>query len=82
MPGHVLVDAWRFAGDSEPERPGTAPYVAALPDPSARIAYVFVGVGPHPRRRIRSARRFGASPVDGTWPSDHCGVAADLTLEP
>ena len=84
VPGQVLVDAWRFARDSGPGATWDRanPYVAALPYPSARIDYVFVGLGPHRRSRIRNALRFGGSPVDGIWPSDHCGVAADLTLEP
>jgi endonuclease/exonuclease/phosphatase family metal-dependent hydrolase len=82
LPGHVLVDAWRFAETTTPEATWDRanPRVAALPYPSARIDYVFVGLSAHRRCRIRNAVRFGATPLDGVWPSDHCGVAADLAI--
>lgn len=82
--GHLLVDAWRFAQSPVPEATWDRanPFVARLPYPSSRIDYIFVGLSSHRRSRVRDALRFGDSPVDGAWPSDHCGVAADLMLEP
>jgi endonuclease/exonuclease/phosphatase family metal-dependent hydrolase len=80
-PGFVLVDAWRYASDVGPawtwDRAN--PHVLATLEPSARIDYVLVGP-PHSGRRghVVSARRIGAEPVGGVWPSDHAGVLAEL----
>jgi endonuclease/exonuclease/phosphatase family metal-dependent hydrolase len=81
VPGTVLVDAWRYAG------PGEAgwtwdrrnPHVAATFEPSARIDYVLVGPPTAGGRgHVRGVRLVGDRPVDGVWPSDHCGVLAEL----
>jgi endonuclease/exonuclease/phosphatase family metal-dependent hydrolase len=77
----VLVDAWRYASNAGPawtwDRAN--PHVLATLEPSARIDYVLVGP-PHFGRRghVVSARRIGAEPVGGVWPSDHAGVLAEL----
>jgi endonuclease/exonuclease/phosphatase family metal-dependent hydrolase len=77
----VLVDAWRYASNAGPawtwDRAN--PHVLATLEPSARIDYVLVGP-PHTGRRghVVSARRIGAEPVGGVWPSDHAGVLAEL----
>ena len=79
--GLVLVDAWRYA---DPSGPGWTwdtrnPHVKAQFAPDSRIDYVLVGLPcPSGAGRVLSARRFGAQPVDGVWPSDHAGVAAEL----
>jgi endonuclease/exonuclease/phosphatase family metal-dependent hydrolase len=79
--GFVLVDAWRYA-------PSDAlgwtwdranPHVLATMEPSSRIDYVLVGPPRSGRRgAVLSARRIGAEPVEGVWPSDHAGVLAEL----
>jgi endonuclease/exonuclease/phosphatase family metal-dependent hydrolase len=79
-PGLVLVDAWRYAAEEVPWTWDRAnPHVLATMEPSSRIDYVLVGL-PDRRGRghVRSARRIGAEPVDGVWPSDHAGVLAEL----
>ena len=77
----VLVDAWRYApeGAPSPTWDRANPHVAATMEPSARIDYVLVGP-PRPGRRghVLSARRIGAQPVRGVWPSDHAGVLVEL----
>lgn len=35
--------------------------------------------GPNGLGRVRAVRRAGDAPVEGTWPSDHTVVVADLT---
>ena len=80
-PGLVLVDAWRYA---DPLDPGWTwdprnPFVRKTMEPGARIDYVLVGVPkPTGSGHIESVRVFGGKPVDGTWPSDHAGVLAEL----
>jgi endonuclease/exonuclease/phosphatase family metal-dependent hydrolase len=80
-PGFVLVDAWRHAaGDDIAWTWDRAnPHVRSTMEPSARIDYVLVGP-PHSERRghVLSARRIGAEPIRGIWPSDHAGVLAEL----
>lgn len=80
VPGLVFLDAWRVAGTG----PGATwdrrnPYAAADVEPDRRIDYVLVG---YPRDdglgRVLEAVLVGTEPVDGVWPSDHFGVAADL----
>jgi endonuclease/exonuclease/phosphatase family metal-dependent hydrolase len=80
VPGLVFIDAWRAAGSG----PGYTwdnrnPHAAASFEPDARIDYVLVG---YPREHgvghVERAAVFGAEPVDGVWPSDHCGVVTDL----
>jgi endonuclease/exonuclease/phosphatase family metal-dependent hydrolase len=80
-PGLVLVDAWRYAPeDAVPWTWDRAnPHVLATMEPSSRIDYVLVGLPDRSGRgHVRSARRIGAEPVDGVWPSDHAGVLAEL----
>jgi endonuclease/exonuclease/phosphatase family metal-dependent hydrolase len=80
-PGLVLVDAWRYAAvEAVPWTWDRAnPHVLATMEPSSRIDYVLVGLPDRSGRgHVRSARRIGAEPVDGVWPSDHAGVLAEL----
>jgi hypothetical protein len=37
-----------------------------------------VGLPRHGRGKVRSVQLAGTAPVDGTWPSDHFAVVADL----
>jgi endonuclease/exonuclease/phosphatase family metal-dependent hydrolase len=81
VPGLVLIDAWRYA--SEAAIPWTwdraNPHVLATMEPSSRIDYVLVGIPDRSGRgQIRAARRIGAEPMAGIWPSDHAGVLAEL----
>jgi endonuclease/exonuclease/phosphatase family metal-dependent hydrolase len=80
VPGQVLVDAWRFADAGSPEATWDTrnPHAAPLGFPDSRIDYVFVGMPVSGRGRVLGARRFGAAPVDGVWPSDHFGVLAHI----
>jgi endonuclease/exonuclease/phosphatase family metal-dependent hydrolase len=83
VPGHVLVDAWRYA---DPAEPGDTwdrrnPFVRATHEPSSRIDYVLVGPpGKRGVGHVVRAWRTGAEPVDGVWPSDHAAVAAELAI--
>ncbi len=48
-------------------------------EPSARIDYVLVGPpAAGGRGHVRRVRLVGDRPVAGVWPSDHCGVLAEL----
>jgi endonuclease/exonuclease/phosphatase family metal-dependent hydrolase len=78
--GFVLVDAWRYASDAvEWTWDRVNPHVLATREPSARIDYVLVGPPRQGGRgAVLGARRIGAEPVDGVWPSDHAGVLAEL----
>jgi endonuclease/exonuclease/phosphatase family metal-dependent hydrolase len=84
VPKLVFIDAWRAGGDG----PGITwdnrnEFAADEYEPDGRIDYVFVG---YPRDvgvgHVESASLIGDAPVDGTWPSDHFGVFADVRLEP
>ncbi len=82
VPRLVFIDAWRAADpDSGPgwTWDNRNPFAALDHEPDRRIDYVLVG---YPRDGGRgqavAARRIGAAPVDGVWPSDHCGVVVDL----
>jgi endonuclease/exonuclease/phosphatase family metal-dependent hydrolase len=75
-------DAWEAIHDGErvetftPENP-----LVGDPDwPFRRIDYILVRVGDHggPTLRIEGCRRVFEQPIDGTWASDHFGVAVDL----
>lgn len=81
VPGQVLIDAWRFAPPGEPgftwDRRN--PYVEAMPEPSARIDYIHVGLRWSGPGFVQSVRLAGTSPVDGVWPSDHAAVIAELS---
>lgn len=77
----VLVDAWRYA------EPGAVPWtwdrsnphVRATMEPNARIDYVFVGLPRHAGLgHVGSVERFGASAVNGIWPSDHAGLMVEI----
>ncbi|MGW1724981.1 endonuclease/exonuclease/phosphatase family protein [Streptomyces sp. NPDC002306] len=84
VPGRVLFDAWEYADPAapsatwDPANPYVGPY-----DPPARIDYIHVGPpGPGGLGHVRAVRRAGDGPVDGTWPSDHIAVIADLATDP
>jgi len=81
VPGQVFLDAWRYADPAAPaltwDRANA--HVPAGPGPGGRIDYIHVGPpGPGGLGRVRDVRRAGDGPVDGTWPSDHAAVVADL----
>jgi len=82
VPGLVFNDCWPQVRDD----PGHTwvrrnPYLAAATWPERRLDYVLVS---WPRRRLLAnpvqAFLVGDGPVDGVWPSDHLGVAVDLSL--
>ena len=80
VPGLVLIDAWRYA---EPGDPGfTWDHRNGYQDdsaiPDSRIDYVLVGLPRKGRGKVRSVQLAGTAPVEGTWPSDHFAVVADL----
>ncbi|HZQ31107.1 MAG TPA: endonuclease/exonuclease/phosphatase family protein [Mycobacterium sp.] len=80
-PDSHLVDAFAVAN---PEVPGHTwsnanPFAAAEREPDRRIDYIFVGTG------LAAGRVLGAdvvcnAPRGGVWPTDHFGVAAQLSL--
>lgn len=79
----VFRDAWEVAGSG----PGHTwspdnPHVAHEHDPPGRIDYVLVEWRPDEPGRVQAAAVFGAEPVDGVFPSDHFGVAADIAVGP
>ncbi len=79
----VFRDSWEVAGSG----PGHTwspdnPHVAAEHDPPGRIDYVLVEWRPDEPGRVHAAAVFGAEPVDGVFPSDHFGVAADIAIGP
>ncbi|EKX66621.1 endonuclease [Streptomyces ipomoeae] len=85
VPGQVFFDAWEYAEPGAPSATwdSTNPYVATTYGPSVRIDYIHVGPpGPGGLGHVRSVRRAGHGPVEGTpdgvWPSDHAAVVADL----
>lgn len=81
VPGHVLVDAWRYADPGDPGWTWNTrnPHVAATYEPSARIDHVLVGPpGPDGRGHVLHARVIGNRPVGDVWPSDHAGLLVDL----
>lgn len=84
VPGVVFLDAFEVAG----EGPGATwdrrnPHTHDSYEPDRRIDYVLVGKPVEGGRgRVLACRRFGDTPVDGVWPSDHFGVVADLELAP
>ena len=80
VPRLVFIDAWRAAGSGPGHTWDNAnPFAATDHEPDRRIDYVLVG---YPREGGRgqtvAADLIGTAPVDGVWPSDHCGVVADL----
>lgn len=81
VPGMVLIDAWRYADHDQPgwtwDRAN--PHVRATLEPSARIDYVLVGPPANGARgHVRNVALVADRPTDGTWPSDHCAVLAEL----
>ncbi len=81
VPGQVFYDAWQVA---HADHPGYTwhrgnPYTAAALEPDRRLDYVFVGrptasgVG-----HVKRCRLFGTEAVEGLFPSDHYGVAAEI----
>ncbi len=81
--GFVVLDLWRYA---DPTDPGWTwdrvnPHVLATREPSSRIDHLLAG--PTPAGTIPGVdriARFADRAIDGTWASDHAGVAADLEL--
>ena len=86
-PGLVFHDTWRVA-TADPHTGVVPPgdtwsnrntWAAGDLEPGRRIDYVFAG---WPKAggagHAVDARLVGTEPVDGVWPSDHFGVAADL----
>jgi endonuclease/exonuclease/phosphatase family metal-dependent hydrolase len=80
VPGLVLIDAWRYAGPGDPgfTRDHRNGYQGGSVIPDSRIDYILVGLPRHGRGKVRSVQLAGTAPVDGTWPSDHFAVIADL----
>ena len=74
-------DAWLATGC---EGPGYTydrrnPYALRSREPSRRIDYIYVrGPGAHLCGEPLSAQRVLDAPTDGIWPSDHCGVVAEV----
>ncbi|GGN14929.1 endonuclease/exonuclease/phosphatase family protein [Streptomyces fuscichromogenes] len=83
VPGQVFLDAWEYADPAAPSATwdNTNPYVHPGLGPSVRVDYIHVGApaGPGGIGTVLTARRAGAGPVDGVWPSDHAAVVADLS---
>lgn len=81
VPGQVLVDAWRYATPGDPGYTWDLrnPHLARAGLLNARIDYVLVGLPRGERGWVRSVRLAGTEPVDGTFPSDHFAVVADLS---
>lgn len=89
VPNMVFTDAWQEAGEGPGHTWSRAnPYVADRPWSERRIDYVLCGqppLGPDtperpPYFRVARCQLVGVEPVDGVQPSDHYGVAADLTV--
>jgi endonuclease/exonuclease/phosphatase family metal-dependent hydrolase len=83
-PDLVLVDAWRYAGEREPEWTWDRanPHVEATREPSARIDYILVGLPTAAGGAVRSAARIGDAAETGVWPSDHAAVVAEVEFGP
>ncbi|WP_049578053.1 endonuclease/exonuclease/phosphatase family protein [Streptomyces sp. SBT349] len=81
VPGQVLLDAWRVADPGGPWATWDPanPHIEGPAGFKARIDYIHVGLpGPDRLGHLVSARRAGDAPEDGTWPSDHTAVLAEL----
>jgi endonuclease/exonuclease/phosphatase family metal-dependent hydrolase len=77
-------DAYATAGDGSPGHTFARrnPFAAPLREPDRRIDYVLVhGRDERFRGEPVTARVCFDAPVDGTYPSDHFGVVADLRVE-
>jgi len=81
VPKVVFRDAWEASGNTEPgyTASNTNPFNAASLDRERRIDYILVG---QPRLggvgHVLAARVIGDTPTNGTWPSDHFGVVAEM----
>ncbi len=81
VPGLVFRDAWTAPGC---EGPGSTwsnanPYAEVEYEQDRRIDYVLTGWRRNDGRGAPlSCRVVGDEPIDGTWPSDHFGVLAEL----
>ncbi|WP_370324411.1 endonuclease/exonuclease/phosphatase family protein [Euzebya sp.] len=78
----ALLDAWRVRGRGDGATWSSRnPLTHASFEPDRRIDYVLVGfpISYGGRGQVESVEIFGDDPVDGTWPSDHFGVVADLS---
>lgn len=79
-------DAWEAANGSEPGHTFAAdnPLVRAgemSSELGRRIDYILVRCGIHgPSLDVRECERILDQPVNGTWPSDHYGLFADLAV--
>src|SRR5690606_20911119 len=79
--GQVFYDAWQVANAHEPGYTWHRqnPYTAAALEPDRRLDYVFVGrptgtgVG-----HVERCWLVGTEALDGVFPSDHYGVAAEI----
>jgi endonuclease/exonuclease/phosphatase family metal-dependent hydrolase len=82
VPGLVFTDAWpQVRDDAGHTWVGRNPYLATAAWPERRLDYVLLS---WPRRvpvgKPVQAFLVGDGPVGGVWPSDHLGVAVDLTV--
>jgi len=82
MKGRIWTDAWEQVGDG----PGLTwskqnPYINNSAWPNRRLDYLFIG-WPRENRPQGNPQRawlFGTDPVDGVMPSDHYGLAVEIT---
>lgn len=79
-------DVWELTHGTEPG-PTFAPSMTPImedhwrTDLDRRIDYIFVRCGrAGPTLRVTNCGHTFEGPLDGVWPSDHCGVVADLDL--
>ena len=78
-----LVDAYEAVHPGQPGHTwcNANPFAAREREPDRRIDYILVGVsGPDGAARVLSADVVCNEPRGATWPSDHYGVAARLSL--
>jgi endonuclease/exonuclease/phosphatase family metal-dependent hydrolase len=81
VPKLVFLDAWQAAGGGEPGHTwsNANPFAALDCEPDRRLDYVFVGYPrDHGAGQVVSARVEATDPVDGTHPSDHYAILAEL----
>lgn len=81
VPGLALLDAWAVC---HPDKLGFTwntenPFVAETHEPNRRIDYIFAGLPTHSGAgQFLDCRIAGNLPIDGTWPSDHFALVAEL----
>jgi endonuclease/exonuclease/phosphatase family metal-dependent hydrolase len=84
-------DAWSVAGEGpgwtwsvdNPNARAVVDQIVRQPNHKRRIDYVLVGSWhAHPKAhcRVESVRLAFDEPVDDVWPSDHCGVLAEVDV--